>query len=119
MQKKTDNNYDLEDRTFLFAQSIRSFLRKIKTSSLLVSDMQQLMRSSGSIGANYIEANDAISRKDLIHRVRICKKEAKETIYWLKLLVVSDDLKTEKERLIQEANELMRIFATIIKKLDS
>ena len=83
-----------------------------------IEDSKQLTRSSGSVGANYIEANEALSKKDFILRVKICRKEAKESRYWLKLIDTNNDPQLEKERieLIQETTELMNIFGSIIRK---
>jgi four helix bundle protein len=79
-----------------------------------------LIRSSGSIGANYIEANEAISKKDFVHRLRISRKEAKETRYWLRLVDVEKamELEAEQASLIQEATELLRILSAIIEKTE-
>ena len=107
--------YDLEKRTFGFAQDVRSYLKQIQKTIISIEDMKQLTRSSGSIGANYIEANEALSKKDFYMRIKICRKETKESIYWLKLLV-SGNTKLENIRLqlIDEATQLMKIFGTII-----
>ena len=77
---------------------------------------KQLIRSAGSVGANYIEANESLSKKDFILRAKISKKETKESRYWLKL---SEPLKCEevvRDNLIRETNELMKIFGSIIEK---
>lgn len=81
-----------------------------------IEDSKQLIRSSGSVGANYIEANESLSKKDFVMRVKICRKEAKESIYWLRLVGV--DAKNEKQRaaLENEATQLMKIFGSIIEK---
>lgn len=109
--------YDLEDRTLEFAKSIRKFLKEIVYSIQNREDGKQLIRSSGSIGANYLEANECISRKDFQYRVKICKKEARETIYWLNLIDIEGSEKSEHDRniLIKECSELMKIFGAIIK----
>lgn len=73
-----------------------------------------MIRSSGSAGANYIEANEALSKKDFIMRIKICRKETKESIYWLKL--VNINLEDERKILITEATELMKIFGAILEK---
>lgn len=83
--------YDLEKRTFAFAKRIRAEFNS-KNKHYKNSDINQVIRSSGSIGANYIEANETYTEKDLIYRLRIAKKEAKETIYWLKLLDADEEL---------------------------
>lgn len=110
--------YDLEERTFEFAKKSRSFVKKLPKTIGNIEDGKQLVRSSGSIGANYIEANEALSKKDFILRAKICRKEAKESRYWLKLVDTNDDITLEKERvnLIKESTELMNIFGAIIKK---
>ena len=80
-------------------------------------DCKQLIRSSGSIGANYIEANEALSKKDFIMRIKICRKESKESRYWLRLIEVSDPaIEKERTHLEQESQELMNIFGAILKK---
>lgn len=76
---------------------------------------RQGIRSSGSVGANFIEANEALSRKDFGHRVRICRKEAKETIYWLRLSEPTEKQEEERTQLITEVTELMRIFGAILR----
>ncbi len=77
---------------------------------------KQLIRSAGSVGANYIEANEALSKKDFVMRVKICRKEAKESGYWLKLLVCENGMETERKHLLQEAMELTKIFGAILIK---
>ena len=76
-------------------------------------DLNQLIRSSGSVGANYIEANESLSKKDFLMRIKICRKEAKESRYWLSLI---EGEETERSKLIQEANELTNIFGAIVRK---
>ena len=111
--------YNLEERTFRFAIEVRAFLQKIKSNDLNRDDFRQVIRSSGSIGANYIEANAGMSKKDLLYRLRICRKEAKETNYWLRIIL--DSLKGENKRKIQplitESFELLKIFSSIIEKV--
>jgi len=108
--------YDLEDRTLKFAKDVRDFVYRLPKILGNYEDISQLIKSSGSIGANYIEANDALSKKDFYHRVKISRKEAKETRYWLNLVRTGEkeDLLVERERLSQEATELMNIFGAII-----
>jgi four helix bundle protein len=81
--------YDLEDRTFLFAKEVRTFIKDIPRTVASIEDTKQLVRSSGSIGANYIEANESLSKRDFLMRIKICRKEAKESRYWLQLIEVS------------------------------
>jgi len=113
-----ERRYDLEDRTYQFARSVRAFVKRLPRTICNIEDVKQAVRSSGSIGANYIEANEALSKKDFRMRIRISRKESKETRYWLRLLDTQDDsvLNTERNELIQESTELMRIFGAILKK---
>lgn len=110
--------YDLEERTFAFAKRNREFIKNLPKTIGNIEDGKQLTRSSGSVGANYIEANESLSKKDFVLRVKISRKEAKESRYWLKLIDVKNETGLEKERkeLIQEATELMNIFGAIIRK---
>jgi len=110
--------YDLEERTLRFAQSIKNFVKTVPRTLSNIEYMKQLIRSSGSVGANYIEANEALSKKDFILRLKISRKEARESRYWLKLLDVNDELNSEKNRqdLINESIELMKIFGSIVSK---
>ena len=77
---------------------------------------KQLVRSAGSIGANYIEANEALGKKDFLMRIKISRKEAKESCYWLQLTEPGEDRQQEKLALVQEATELMKIFGAIFRK---
>lgn len=117
-EEQSPKRYDLEDRTLEFANRVRDFVRKLPKTVANIEDVRQLVRSSGSVGANYIEANEALSRKDFIHRVKICRKESKESGYWLRLVYIENNYDLEKERLklIQESTELMNIFGAIIHK---
>lgn len=110
--------YDLESRTFEFAKSVRIFVSKLPRNVASIEDVKQLVRSSGSVGANYIEANESLGKKDFAMRLRICRKESKETIYWLKLTVTPANQEPERLRLIKEASQLTAIFGSIIVKLD-
>lgn len=109
--------YDLEERTYNFAKNCRELIRKISKSISNIEDSSQLARSSGSVAANYIEANEAISKKDFTHRIKICRKESKESKLWLRLLFIEENLpNAEREKLIQEATELTKIFNSIVNK---
>lgn len=110
--------YDLEERTLQFAKSVRVFVKSIPRTIANIEDGKQLIRSSGSVGANYIEANESLSEKDFIFRIKISRKEAKESRFWLKLIFIggSNHLEEEANKLIQEATELMNIFGSIIRK---
>jgi four helix bundle protein len=107
--------YDLEQRTLQFAQAVRDFVKKIPKNLTNFEIGKQLFRSAGSVGANYIEANEALSKKDFLMRIKICRKEAKESIYWLRLVENSpEDIK--RELLIKESIELSKIFGSILTK---
>ena len=108
--------YDLEERTLKFAKKIREFIKKLTKTTANIEDGKQLIRSSGSVGANYIEANEALSKKDFLMRIKICRKEAKESRYWLLLIELNNLLEKERQELIKEATELMMIFGSIIRK---
>lgn len=83
-----------------------------------IEDVKQVVRSSGSVGANYIEANESLSKKDFLMRIKICRKESKESAYWLRLIVDTNPLESEAEvlRLLREAGELKKIFSAILTK---
>src|SRR3989344_1842745 len=118
MTEIKNSKFDLEDRTFKFAKDCRAFVKKLPKTTGNLEDSKQLIRASGSVGANYIEANESFSKKDYYMRVKICRKEAKEARYWLKLIETNSDevLKLERKNLIKEATELMHIFGSIIPK---
>ena len=116
---QTNKQFDLEERTYQFAKGVRIFLKKIPRTISNIEDSKQLARSSGSVGANYIEANESLSKKDFKMRVKISKKEAKESRYWLRLIDTRNSKETNKERdnLINESTELMKIFGSILEKI--
>jgi four helix bundle protein len=122
MTEKTKNKtiFDLDERTLIFAGKIRSFIKTLPHTITNNEDCKQLVRSSGSVGANYIEANEALSKKDFLMRLKICRKEAKESAYWLKLIQQSNHLgnSTEMINLINEVEELKKIFSSIIEKTE-
>jgi four helix bundle protein len=116
---QNSKQYDLEKRTLEFAKQVRIFVRKLPKTISNIEDGKQLIRSSGSVGANYIEANESLSRKDFSLRIKISRKESKESRFWLELVYIgenSQQLEEEKQRLVQEATELMKIFGSIIEK---
>ncbi len=117
-KNRNSKQYDLEDRTLKFAKNVRSFVKKLPKTIGNIEDGKQLIKASGSVGANYIEANESLSKKDLIMRIKISRKEAKESRYWLKLVDTNDDKEMEADRkaLIMEATELMNIFGSILQK---
>ena len=110
--------YDLEERTFLFAKEVRRFIKQLPRTVANLEDMKQVVRSSGSVGANYIEANESVSKKDFALRIKTCRKESKESAYWLRLLDCGNGsaLEIDRTRMAGEARELMNIFAAILRK---
>ncbi|HEX9896535.1 MAG TPA: four helix bundle protein [Dehalococcoidales bacterium] len=115
---KSTGKRDLEERTLKFANDIVGFVERLPRTIPNNELVKQLVRSAGSIGANYIEANEALGKKDFLLRLRICRKEAKESVYWLKLIRVKTDIIVEqRDTLLQEATELTKIFGAIVTKL--
>ncbi len=113
----TAHRFDLEERTLEFAKNVIRLCKKLPHNSINHEIVGQLIRSSGSVGANYREANDALSKKDFIYRIRITRKEAKESHYWLQLLYEANHgLSDEIEILLNEALELKKIFSSIAEK---
>jgi len=110
--------YNLEERTFEFAKQARIFVKKLLKNIGNIEDGKQLIRASGSVGANYIEANESLSKKDFVMRIKISRKEAKESKYWLLLIDTGGNGELEKEHqiLAREATELMMIFSSIMRK---
>lgn len=109
--------YDLEDRTEGFAKDAILLCKQLPKNTVNFELISQLARAAGSVGANYIEANESLGKKDFSYRIKICRKEAKESRYWLRLIASSEkDVGKEVDRLIQEATELMNIFGAILKK---
>jgi four helix bundle protein len=110
--------YDLEERTFQFAKAVRLFVKTLPKTVANIEDGKQVVRSSGSVGANYREANEALSKKDFVMRIKISRKEAKESAYWLRLIHETNELENVNEalRLIQEAIELKKILSAILEK---
>lgn len=112
-----NKKYDLEERTLRFARDIRNFVKELPRTTATIEDTKQLIRASGSVGANYIEANESLSKKDFVMRIMICRKEAKESGYWLQLIEAHNiDLARDKKGLITEATELRKIFGAILEK---
>lgn len=109
--------YNLEERTFEFARDCRFLILKLQKNISNIEDGKQLVRSSGSIGANYMEANEKLGDKDFIFRLKIARKEAKESMYWLNLLESTNpNHKLQIQELSGEANELRKILSAIISK---
>ena len=106
----------LEERTFLFAQSVRTFVKTLARTVGNAEDVRQLVRASGSVAANWIEADEALSKKDFLMRAKICRKEAKESRLFLRLIEVGTSSVPSRDALAAEAYELTLIFSTIISK---
>jgi four helix bundle protein len=115
---RNTKQYDLEEHTLEFARSVRVFVRQLPKTTANIEDGRQLIKSSGSAGANYIEANEALSKKDFIMRIKICCKETKESRYWLQIIDTDNNQEQETTRrhLTKEATELMNIFGAILQK---
>lgn len=117
-RRKNQKRYDLEDRTLEFTKDVRASAKKVPKSLTVQGDLRQLLDASGSVGANYIEANEALSKKDFCFRIKICRKESKESRFWLRVLDIDGqvELLSERDRLIQESTELMCIFGAILQR---
>lgn len=114
-----NNKYNLEERTLEFSRSLIAFFKKVPNSQILVPLVNQCLRSGTSVGANYREANGASSKKDFINKTYICKKESKETMYWLELIgqtLEDEKLKQQCRVLWQESKEFVLIFGKISSK---
>lgn len=107
--------YDLEERTERFAADCRAFVRRVEKDIPNFEDSKQMVRSSGSVAANYIEANERLGKKDFLMKLKISRKEAKESQLWL-IQTNQSELIVEKQRLIGEGSELRRILSAIIIK---
>ena len=115
MKSNRLKKYDLEERTFVFAKNVIEYVRKLPKEISYSEIGKQLVRSAGSVGANYIEANESLSKKDFIMRVKISKKEARESHYWLKLSEPNKSQELLKIELMCECEELQKIFGAIIR----
>ena len=116
--EESSKRYDLDERTLRFARDVRAFIKTLPRTVANDEDTRQLVRASGSVGANYIEANDSLSKKDFVMHIKISRKEAKESRYWLRLLDTAGKESSEETRgsLVREATELMNIFGAIVRK---
>src|ERR1700704_788617 len=120
-RKKMENDprpRDLEDRTFVFAQSVLIFIKLLPRTVSNTEDVRQLVRASGSVAANWIEADEALSKKDFLMRVKICRKEAKESRLFLRLIDagLAKTTLAARDKLADEARQLTLIFSSIISK---
>ncbi|MBI4050188.1 MAG: four helix bundle protein [Candidatus Doudnabacteria bacterium] len=116
--EKLNKPYDLEERTFEFAKAVAVYCKQLPKNASNLEYGKQCIRSSASSGANYIEANESLSKKDFLMRIKICRKEAKESAYWLRLIVETNDepFSREGNSLMNEAIELKKIFSSILEK---
>ena len=114
---RNPRHYDLEERTLRFAKEVIGFAKVVPKTLANIEIIKQVIRSSGSVGANYIEANESLSKRDFAVRIKICRKESKESRYWLRLIEVKgEDAESRQQLLIDEATELMKIFGSIVEK---
>jgi four helix bundle protein len=115
---KREGVYDLEERTYAFAKAVRIFVKTLPRTVANAEDVKQLIRSSGSVGANYREANEALGKKDFAMRIRLSRKEAKESGYWLRLIRDTNTLSNtaEADGLLRETHELTKILSSIAAK---
>jgi len=116
INNQKSKQYDLEERTIKYAKSVNNYEKMLPRTINNIENGRQLIRAAGSVGANYIEANEALGKKDFGMRIKISKKEAKESRYWLYL---TDPIREEepiKKQLIEEATELTKIFSSILLK---
>ncbi len=112
--------HPLEERCHQFGKRVRKFCRAVKKDIANNEDIKQLVRSNGLVEANYIEANENVGKGDLKYRIKVCRKESKESVHFLGLIELFEDKELEKERdwLIDEANQFRKIFSSMIKKLE-
>ena len=117
-ENRNFKQYDLEERTFQFTKNVALYVKQLPKNVSNIEYGKQVVRASGSVGANYIEANEALSKKDFIMRIKISRKEAKESAYWLRLIVETNDERYRQEgmALHNEAIELKKIFSSILAK---
>ncbi len=117
IKSESPKRYDLEERTFQFALRVNRFCKQLPKTVSNAEYVRQEIRSSGSVGANYIEANEALGKKDFFMRIRICRKEAKESGFWLRLLIETNDdgFKNDGLGLVNESVELKKIFSSMLK----
>lgn len=114
-------SFDLEERTLTFSKQVIKFINLMPKNLSNVELAKQLIRSAGSVGANYVEANESFSKKDFLYRIKLCRKEAKESNYWLKLIEFEqkEELMQLQEELLQESMELTKIFGSIVYRIDA
>jgi len=114
--KNEKKPYDLEERTFQFAERVRDYVKQLPRTTSNFEYGKQLLRSSGSQAANYIEANESLGSKDFRMRIKICRKESKESRMWLRLSEPLAIWEKDKSALLQESLELTKIFGAILER---
>jgi four helix bundle protein len=119
VETQSPRQYDLEARTLLFAKEVIAFVGTLPKTLPNTEISRQLIRAAGSVGANYIEANESLGKKDFLMRIKISRKEAKESRYWLQLVQCADGSRATQQRLTQESTELMKIFGAILRNSTS
>ena len=118
MTNPDSKKYDLQERTAAFGEAVIAFAKRVPVTSVTRSIIDQLVRAATSIGANYCEADDAESKKDFRHKVGVCRKESKESKYWLRMAAAAEESAREEARVLwQEAKELNLIFGAIRRKI--
>ena len=115
MSNNSNRKYDLEERTANFARRVRDYVKKLPRTITNIEYSKQLIRSSGSVPANYIEANESLGDKDFKMKIKTCKKESKESKLWVDLTEPTSENIEDQKRLIDEANQFIKIFFTIIR----
>jgi len=119
MSERNPTIYNLEERTALFGEQVIAFAQQVPKGIITNPLVSQLVRSGTSVGANYCEADDAESKKDFKHKLGICKKEARETTHWLRMISKACPAEASRARVLwQEAKELNHIFNAITNKLN-
>ena len=117
MTQATNKKYDLRERTAKFGEDIINFIKKISENSVTRVLISQLVRAGTSVGANYCEADDASTKKEFFYKIGTCRKEAKETKHWLRMITAAvPSVKDEAMVLSKEAQELNLIFSAIINR---
>ncbi len=112
--QKPNNKYNLADRTAEFGEAIIEFINKLSKNQVNQILTNQLIRSATSVGANYMEADAGVSKKDFKHKIGLCKKEAKETMHWLRMVAKNNPKEKKICRVLyKEAHELVLIFSAI------
>jgi four helix bundle protein len=116
MEIQNSKQYDLGERTLKFTKKVVAYVNALPRTIANIEVGKQLVRSSGSVGANYIEAEESLSKKDFCMRVKISRKEAKESKYWILISEPIAGQQAEKDALVQESMELTKIFGSIVEK---